>query len=201
MNPWDGRYQSGDTPWDRGEAAPPLLELIGRNLMDPPWGGGPVLAPGCGLGHDVRAIAATGVAVTGLDLSPTAIRQAGEFPRIGREDYLVADLFETSWRPADGYAAWWEHTCFCAIDPEDRPRYARAAAELIRPGGWLCGVFFLTPWDPGEQEQGPPFSATVEEITGLLDVWFTLEIAWVPELAYPGREGREWLAVFRRKGV
>jgi hypothetical protein len=60
-------------------------------------------------------------------------------------------------------------------------------------------LFFLTPWDPGEVAQGPPFESTREEIVELLAPWFELRKDRVPGQAYPGREGREWLTVFERR--
>ncbi|MFN5868275.1 MAG: thiopurine S-methyltransferase, partial [Akkermansiaceae bacterium] len=51
MTDWNQRYELGDTPWEKGHAAPPLLELLEK--MDPSiWGEGAVLVPGCGTGHD-----------------------------------------------------------------------------------------------------------------------------------------------------
>jgi hypothetical protein len=41
-------------------------------------------------------------------------------------------------------------------------------AEILPVGGHLVGVFFLTPWDPGETEKGPPFAASREEIEACL---------------------------------
>ena len=70
MTDWDKRYLAGDTPWEKGRAAPPLGELLLK--MDPAaWGNGPLLVPGCGLGHDVRALAALGRSVLGVDLAAT----------------------------------------------------------------------------------------------------------------------------------
>lgn len=199
MTDWESRYKLGDTPWEKGAAAPPLLELLERWQVVPAWGGGTVIAPGCGYGHDVRAIAATGVPVLGLDLSAAAVEGAKRFEKVGTESYLQADLFDRSWWPEEGFGAWWEHTCYCAIDPADRPRYAEAAGALVRPGGWLCGVFFLTPNDPGEEDQGPPYGATQQEVIERLSPWFDLVEGWVPSKAYTGRENREWTAVFRRR--
>lgn len=200
MTDWETRYRQGDTPWEKGAAAPPLIELTNRWQTEPPWGGGPVLVPGCGFGHDVREIARSGVPVVGVDLSAAAVEGADRFERSGAETYRQVDLFDRSWWPESGFAGWWEHTCFCAIDPADRPRYAEAAGALVRPGGWLCGVFFLMPNDPGEEGQGPPFESTREEIIGLLEPWFDPVEDWIPSTGYPGRVGREWLAIFRRRG-
>jgi len=199
MTDWETRYRQGDTPWEKGEAAPPLIELLEKWEIEPAWGGGTVLVPGCGFGHDVREIARCGVEVLGVDLSAAAVEGADRFEKVGLESYRQADLFDRSWWPVEGFAGWWEHTCFCAIDPSDRPRYAEAAGALVKPGGWLCGVFFLTPNDPGEEGQGPPFESTREEIIARLEPWFELVEGWVPATGYPGRVGREWLATFRRR--
>ena len=51
---WDRRYQIGDIPWEKGAPAPPLLEWL--QACGPLHGN--ILVPGCGYGHDVRAIAA-----------------------------------------------------------------------------------------------------------------------------------------------
>ena len=71
---WDQHYQDKHTPWDKGAPAPPLLEWIAAN---PDALNGRILVPGCGGGHDVRALAATGIEdVLGFDISPAAIAEA-----------------------------------------------------------------------------------------------------------------------------
>ena len=89
MRDWEACYQNGETPWDKGSAAPPLVELIER-LGTGLWGGGTVLVPGCGLGHDVRCLAGRGLKVTGLDLSKQLVldspgRHAGALSHVGGE--------------------------------------------------------------------------------------------------------------------
>ncbi len=197
MTDWDMRYQAGDTPWEKGQAAPPLVELLGK-LEPTAWGAGPILVPGCGLGHDVRALTLLGLPVLGVDLSPTALARAGEFPTTGQETYELGNFLDPAWRAGREFSALWEHTCFCAIDPSDRGRYAAAAADCLRDGGLLAGVFFLNPFDPGEVATGPPFGVTVAEIEEWFAPWFVRLDGWVPAMAYPGREGREWLGLFRK---
>lgn len=198
MTDWNNRYETGDTPWEKGEAAPPLLEVLGK-LGTEIWGDGPVLVPGCGSGHDVRAIAAAGLTCIGLDLAQHAIASAKSHHKAGTESYELADFLDPAWRPGRSFSAIWEHTCYCAIDPSRRPDYAEACAGLIEPGGRLIGVFFLTPNEPGTECEGPPFNSTIPEIDARFDPWFVREHAWVPGDSYPGREGKEWIAVFRRK--
>ena len=84
----------------------------------------------------------------------------------------------------------------------DRSLAARNLRGIRRrgagPGGVLAGVFYLTPNDPGEDESGPPFKVSIEEIDGLFSPWFERIDGWVPQAAYPGREGREWIGIFRK---
>lgn len=198
MTDWNSRYEKGDTPWEKGRAAPPLLELL-EKTDNKIWGDGCVLVPGCGTGHDVRALAAAGLRPLGLDLAERAVVLAKRHEPAGTEAYELGDFLEPSWRERKSFSAIWEHTCFCAIDPSMRPEYAKACADLIVPGGCLIGVFFLTPNDPGEKDEGPPFNSSIPELDARFAPWFEREQAWVPEKAYPGREGKEWIAIYRRK--
>lgn len=197
MTNWEMRYRAGDTPWDKGQGSPPLVELLERLELGV-WGLGPVLVPGCGLGHDVRVLAARGLPVVGVDISPTALERAREFPLSGDETYELGDFLAPDWRVGRDFSAIWEHTCFCAIDPSERGRYAEAAAGCLREGGLLAGVFFLTPFDPDEDASGPPFAVTVDELEAGFNPWFERVDGWVPHTAYPGRGGREWIGLFRK---
>jgi methyl halide transferase len=197
MRDWENCYRNGETPWDKGGAAPPLLELIGRHGAEI-FGAGPVLVPGCGLGHDVRALAAIGLPVLGLDIAETAVEKARAISPIGEETYEMGDYLAPEWCAGREFTAIWEHTCFCAINPSQRQAYAVSAATVLGGGAVLAAVFYLTPNDPGEEMDGPPFNSSIEEIEELFAPWFERIDAWVPETVYPGREGKEWVAIFRR---
>src|SRR6185436_510590 len=80
---WESRYRSGDMPWEKGAAHPALIAFLKSNPVH-----GRVLVPGCGLGHDVRALAATADEVVGLDLAPSAVRVAKAHPAVGGERYV-----------------------------------------------------------------------------------------------------------------
>ena len=172
----------GDTPWDYGGAAPPLLEFLSHHAIR-----GAVLVPGCGSGHDVRALAAQGAEVTGLDLSETALRIARISPLLGMEIYEQRDLFHlpAAWSGRFDWVV--EHTCFCAILPERRMEYVRAIARTLKSGGCYLGIFFLTP----DAQQGPPHGTTREEIEALFNPSLALLEEWVPEQVFQGREGCE----------
>jgi methyl halide transferase len=186
---WEARYVAGDTPWDKGGAAPPLAEFLRDHHIT-----GKILVPGCGTGHDVRLLAAHGAQVTGLDLSETALTMARKQPADANEDYELGNLFALP-REWDSRFDWvFEHTCFCAIPPVRRTDYARAISRVLKPGGHYLAIFFL---DPGV-EQGPPHGATREEISALFDPDFELLEEWIPSASFEGREGQEICQLRRR---
>ena len=186
-------YQRGEMPWEKGAPSPGLVDFLASETVR-----GPVLVPGCGAGHDVRALAAGGEEVVGIDLAPSAIRMAEGFPRAGRERYELADLFALPGHLRGAFAWVWEHTCFCAIDPARRADYVEAVHGALRPGGQLLAVFYL---DPGQAspEDGPPFEVSIAELDRLFTPRFSLVREWLPARAYPGREGREWMRLLRRR--
>jgi SAM-dependent methyltransferase len=196
---WEQRYRTGDTPWEKGAPAPPLVEwLLSRGAMQ-----GNVLVPGCGLGHDVRAIAKAWPAarVVGLDVAASALDRARQFALSGHETYQLADLFDLPTALTNRFEWVFEHTCFCAIQPQQRPDYVRAVVRALRPGGALLAIFFLNPWDPGEAPEGggPPFPVTRLELDNLFAGHFDLVEELAPQLAYPEREGREIIRLLRKR--
>jgi len=190
---WEDQYQRKDTPWEKGAPSPGLVEFLRSNTVK-----GSVLVPGCGFGHDVRALAAHGAEVVGLDIAPSAVAAAKAVPAVNRERYEAADLFALPEHLRGAFDWVWEHTCFCAIDLARRPDYARGVAEALRGGGQFLGIFYL---DPGQalRESGPPFETTLMELDRLFLPYFDLVQEWVPRTAYPGRERREWMRLLRKR--
>jgi SAM-dependent methyltransferase len=189
---WEARYQSGETPWEKGAPSPGLSEYLGQN---PPLEGR-ILVPGCGAGHDVRAISRHENFVTGLDIAPSAIRNAQSYPRTGDETYRLANLFDLPPELREQFDWVWEHTCFCAIDPSMRPAYVEGVASALKPCGHLLAVFFL---NPDHDEDGPPYGVSLAELDALFGNSFELVREWLPSKTYPGREGREWMRLLAKK--
>ena len=137
---WERAYREEDTPWDLGEAAPPLIALLERIGIE--YGTeGRVVVPGCGKGHDAAAWQEAGMEVVGLDISPSALKVAR---KLYGEDvtWLEGDFFDNALAVDNPADLLFEHTCFCAIDPSLRPSYVEAAARWLVPGGRLFGIFF-----------------------------------------------------------
>jgi SAM-dependent methyltransferase len=186
---WESQYQQRDTPWEKGAPSPGLVDFLATEPIR-----GRVLVPGCGFGHDVRALASTADEVVGLDIAPSAVIGAERIPKVGPERYLLGNLFDL---PSEmrGVFDWvFEHTCFCAIQPSQRQAYVEGVASALKPGGRLLAIFYL---DPGNDspDEGPPFEVSIAGLDRLFLPRFALEREWLPQHAYPGREGREWMRV------
>lgn len=191
---WQERYQSGDTPWNKGVPAPSISQLKTQlpNLFKK---GKIVLAPGCGFGHDAIAIAQAGPSVTGADLAEMPMVEAAKnSPPELDLTWLTADAFTLPERFPKHFDIIWEHTFFCAINPSTRPQYVESMHKLLKPNGLIAGVFFTNP----DTEQGPPFKATREEIISTLGSHFALEWEATPTHHFPEREGREHIMLFRK---
>jgi len=187
---WTQRYQEKDTPWDKGTPHPELLSWLQMEKV-----GGRVLVPGCGSGHDARALAAQATEVVGLDFSPAAIESALQHASPANVSFTVGDFLKGEAQPLGKFDWIIEHTCFCAIYPEHRSLYLREAAQCLKPDGKLWGIFFLEPDNDG---QGPPFGIAMEELSQLVDGHFEIEESWMPFQTFPGRENRELTLVLRR---
>lgn len=187
---WERRYAEGDTPWDKGAAHPALGAWLARGVLT-----GQILVPGCGMGHDVRALARSGLDVTGLDIAKGALECARRYAPAGSETYHRGDVFHLpeDWRATfDGV---FEHTCFCAIEPHRREDYIRSIAFALKPGGRLLAVFYKNMEEP---DGGPPFGVTPEELDRLFSDKFRLleEDRELP--TFPGREGCELVRLLTR---
>jgi SAM-dependent methyltransferase len=192
---WQRRYEEGDAPWDKGAPAPPLSAFLREKPI-----AGRVLVPGCGRGHEVRLLGAQpGVSVVGLDLSDAAIGQAkalGSQAGASSEiSFVAGDFFDlpSKWKESFDWIV--EHTCFCAIDPRQRPDYLSAAVAALQTGGKFFGIFYLTP----DVDKGPPFAVSRDELSALFEPHFALLDEWVPQETFPGREGRELVRIMQKR--
>lgn len=190
---WQRRYEENDTPWDKGAPSPVLVDYLREHRII-----GRILVPGCGRGHDARALAAQPEAsVVGLDLSPVAIAQAqkltaGEAPHLR---FITGDFFRLPAELAGTFDWVVEHTCFCAIAPALRGDYVRATAKALRPGGRVFAIFYRDP----DTETGPPFRVSREELDALFGPHFTPLAEWVPQRSFPGREQRELVRLLQMR--
>jgi len=188
---WEGRYQSGDTPWDKGEASPGLVDFLANHPEVPR---GSVIVPGCGPGYDVYAWARAGFHAVGYDFAPSAVRRANE-KRPPSQDSLRAEFEQGNFlkdEPGRRFDWLFEHTLFCAIDPSDREQYVAAVMRWLKPNGNYLAVSYLIP-----DTDGPPFGTTREEQIERFSPGFELVAEWEPR-SYPNRTGLERMFWWRR---
>lgn len=187
---WEQHYQSGDMPWEKGEASPGLVDFINAH---PDLKRGSVLVPGCGTGHDARVWAQAGFTVTGYDLAPSAVRLAQEKTAAAglTAEFKLGNFLEDS--PAEPFDWVFEHTLFCAINPDRREDYVRSLLRWLKPDGDYLAVNYLIP-----DTDGPPFGTTRDELIQRFSPRFELRSDWVPR-SYPNRTNLERMLWWRRK--
>ena len=192
---WEALYASSQDGWELGEPAPSLVAwLDGGGSFAP---GARVAVPGAGRGHDARLLARRGYVVTGFDFAEVAVAEAR---RLAERDGVSAtferlDVFAL--KPDFGHAfdAVWEYTCFCAVDPDRRPEYARVLHDILKPGGSLLACFY--PLRDGTD--GPPFPVSRAGIEATLAPYFDILESGPPQASPERRRGLEWLVAARRR--
>lgn len=188
---WQAIYEEGDTGWDKGEPAPPLVRAI--NELNLPVGTR-ILVPGCGFGHEVFFLARQGFQVTAVDFAEGAINaikaRAENLPITA----LQRDLFSLDQDHTASFDIVLEHTCFCAIPPEMRDAYAQVTRAVLVNGGRLLGLFYETDND----DNGPPHKTTQADIERHFSEHFEIVRLERPNDSFENRQGYEWLTVLRK---
>jgi thiopurine S-methyltransferase len=145
-------------------------------------------------------LAAGGFQAVGLDFSEEALAEARRLHGDSGAQlrWLQADLLDRQALAAEGLGAGslngvLEHTCFCAIDPAQRDAYLAQLHHLLKPNGWLLGLFWCH-----RRQGGPPYGSDPQQLHQQLS-----GAGFVPELWEPARgslQSREdeWLALWRR---
>lgn len=193
VNFWENRYEAENTPWDLAGPSPHFVDLLGQkpDFLKP----GKMAVLGSGRGHDAACFAQAGFEVTGFDYAPGAIKLAsklyGKLARFERAD--IFDLADPASLYTENFDYVLEHTCFCAILPEQRLDYVRAVSNLLKPGGYLIGIF----WEHRDTD-GPPFSTTKADLEAAFAQAFE-SISRLDRTPVSGRGGVERLVILRRK--
>lgn len=192
---WSEKYKAwaaGDKPgWDLGNAHPAIKDVLPQIKLNK----ASVAVLGAGAAHDAAALSAAGHIVTAFDVSPLAIEKAKSlYPETATLKYVCMDVLQPI--PADykqQFDLVFEHTFFCAIDPQRRQDAIRTYRELLHEEGQILGIFFVTTPQPG-----PPFGASEWELQRRLEKNFSF-LYWTRWQHSPqGREDWE-LLIFAKK--
>ena len=95
----------------------------------------------------------------GFDIAPSAIRLATEKTRAAelKADFRLGNFLQDE--PPFQFDWLFEHTLFCAIQPDEREPYVQAVLRWLKPNGQYLAVNYFIP-----DTEGPPFGTTREEI-------------------------------------
>lgn len=164
---WQRRFDSANTPWDRGAPGPHLKTWLEGGMLP---AGSRVAVPGCGSGHDVLALADAGLIVTGIDYAPGAIALSQQrLDAAGARATLVqADVL--AWQPETPFDAVYEQTCWCALHPDHWVSYAHRLHQWVSPGGRLL-LLAMQCLRAGASEgriEGPPYHLDIHMARALL---------------------------------
>lgn len=185
---WDERYAVGRTPWDQPKPPRAFADFLKRRQ--------PIVrafVPGCGSGYEIRALHEAGWETLGIDYSRAAVARAQTIlgPLSGLVRY--GDFFAHD-AALGSFELVYERTFLCALSPDRRHDYGQRMAELIQPGGVLCGFFFF-----GPEDEPPPHPISATELLAIFGHAFErIEDAHVPD-SLPLFAGKERWQVWRRR--
>ena len=188
---WSARYRDNKLGWDLGTASPILLDMLPRLKLPKSR----ILVLGCGEGHDAALFAEVGHVVTAVDFSKEAVRRGKE--KYGHLTNLIfheANIFElpTEWNYSFDLVV--EHTCFCAIPPDQRTEMVRLWRRLLHEQGQLMSIFFML-----EKRVGPPFGATEWEVRKHLEKHFHFLFWSRWRQSVESRQGRELFVLAKKR--
>ncbi|MFT4296045.1 MAG: bifunctional NAD(P)/FAD-dependent oxidoreductase/class I SAM-dependent methyltransferase [Micropruina sp.] len=200
---WEERYGGAEPIWS-GRVNHSFAALAEQLAV------GTALEFGCGEGADAIWLARRGWQVTAVDISPTAIRRAGEAATAAglseQVRFVAADL--ATWTDDDSYDLVTASFLHSPVE-FDRTAALRKASEKVRDGGHLLVVSHAAPppWADLPPDHHHLFAAPADEVEALaLDPaeWTTV-LAEVRRRPATGPDGQEAMLddgviLLRRKG-
>ena len=187
---WSARYDLGSIPWDLGRAHPELAARLADDVTLGIGRVGSVLVPGAGTGHDAAAFAAAGWQTTALDIAPAAEPALRARLEDVDADVVIGDAL--GFRPERLFDLVFDHTFFCALDPDARPEFGAMADRVLSDFGSVVSIVF--PLGKPAEHGGPPWGFVPSDISEVLGSGFEL-VESSPEAKIPGRR---WPHVWAR---
>lgn len=156
-NFWSDVYKTEENPgWNLNEPAEAFKDMLPRLKLPKSR----VLVLGSGEGHDAALFAKAGHVVTAVDFSKEAIlRGQKKYAELSNLHFYESNIFNLPQEWNHSFDIVVEHTCFCAIPPDQRNDLIRLYRRMLHEEGQLLAVFFAM-----DKRAGPPFGSTEWEI-------------------------------------
>lgn len=191
---WSQIYQGEDNPgWNLNQPAEAFKDMLPRLKLPKSR----ILVLGAGEGHDAAWFAEVGHVVTAVDFSKEAIKRGQKkYGHLENLQFVDSNIFHLPQEWNHSFDVVVEHTCFCAIPPEQRDEMVRLWRRMLHEEGQLMAVFFTM-----EKKIGPPYGATEFEIRKRLQNYFHFLFwgRWRQSLAQ--RQGRELFVLAKKKQI
>lgn len=171
---FDAMYAEGLPPWEIGRPQPEFVALASSGRIS-----GSVLDSGCGTGENALMLAARGLQVVGVDISPMAISRARQKAverelDVRFEVHDVLDLPSLDFVARGGkFRSILDSGVFHVFDDASRAKYVRSLGAALEPGGRLFMLVF-SDQEPGDW--GPRRITQAEIREAFKDGWEIEEI-------------------------
>lgn len=194
---WDDDYATGETPWDTGEPAPALVELLEAGRLPR----GRAIDIGCGTGTNARYLASRGYDVVGVDLSGLAIERAATAmdPADGSVELRQLDFLADE--PLGGpYDLAFDRGCFHVFDdPGEQRCFAERVAGCLAADGLWVSLLGSTEGPP--REHGPPRRSARDIVNAVEPALAIVELRAIELDADLPSPTSAWLLLARRRAV
>jgi SAM-dependent methyltransferase len=129
-----------EIPWNIETPPDMLVELVESGTIKPCK----AIDLGCGTGHYAMYLAQNSFDVTGIDISPTAIKIAQEKAEIERVTcrFMVADVLGNLNEVKDTYDFAYDWSLLHHVHPEKRRTYIENVNKILNIGGRYLSVCF-----------------------------------------------------------
>lgn len=168
--PWEEQYRDDDVetmPWFCPDLDVDIANAIHTLAITPTT----ALDLGTGPGTQAIELARLGFEATGTDISPSAVRKAGQRAKIeGLSISFICDDVLNS-QLTGGFGLIMDRGCFHVIEPEQQQEYLQSVGRLLDQNGYLLLKTFHK---QETSEEGPPNRFEADDIAKIFSGSFEL---------------------------
>lgn len=189
---WADVYKTETNPgWNLNEPAEAFKDMLQRVKLPKSR----ILVLGAGEGHDAALFAQAGHVVTAVDFSKEGIKRGKEkYGHLANLHFEEANIFHLPQQWNHSFDVVIEHTCYCAIPPDQRNELVRLWRRMLHEEGQLMAVFYTM-----EKRSGPPYGTTEWEVRKRLQDYFHFLFWGRWRQSIERRQGKELFVLAKKK--